>query len=248
MVKYDRLYVWATNSIQLSGVWECVLLLNSEYSRCRSSFSSPDAGIIRTRARPTLLNQTRPPTRPPQTWPQFPIPEPSRPISKALPRRARATLLTRPLRRRLSTLHLRGNMLHLQVSIPTSPTLRALTIRITKSSLLPTPPTHPHLCLTTTNPPIPATAIFGLPATGAGRRPATTGCPAHGLRHPTRARYGRPAIGDTRVAAMASTVAIGDGTSDSMVASTTASAMPASAIRADTGTAATSATTAPSTT
>ncbi len=94
----------------------------------------------------------------------------------------------------------------------------------------------------------PPTATSGLPAIGPGARLATTGCPARGSSHPTRARSGRLAIGVSTVAAMVFIPATGACTSASTAASTTALATSASATRAAIGIPATSSTTASTTT
>jgi hypothetical protein len=60
-------------------------------------------------------------------------------------------------------------------------------------------PSRLRPCPTTTSRRRPATTISGRPATGPGLQTAITGCPAHGLRLPTRAHSGPPATGATGI-------------------------------------------------
>ena len=133
-------------------------------------------------------------------------------------------------------------------SMPLQSPASLRTIQVTESSLNTPLPSRLRPCPTTTSRRFPATTISGRPATGPGLRTATTGCPAHGSRLPTRARSGPPATGATGMASTGFTLATGASTSATMAASTTASVTLASATRAVTGAAATSTTTAPTTT
>jgi len=108
-----------------------------------------------------------------------------------------------------------------------------------------TPQTRRHRpCPNTTSPRPPETIICGPQATGHGAQTATTGFPVHGLKLPTRARYGPPATGATGITTTASTAAIGAATSASMAVSITALATLAMDTRAASGAAVTFTTTA----
>src|SRR5438132_7623990 len=83
--------------------------------------------------------------------------------------------------------------------------------------------------------PVPATAIFGLPATGRMARTAITGCQAPGYWLPSRASCGRLVIGVGAGVFTSGMRAIGALTSDFTVASIMASDTWEPAMRADTG-------------
>ena len=172
------------------------------------------------------VRRTKARTRQRPTWPRiqatlalrFMLPRPLPAISKTRLRRIRAMALTnRPTRVRM--------------------------IRVTDSSRLPMLPNRRRLCPTTISRRLPATTISGRPVIGPGLRRAITGYPARGLKLPTRAHFGPPGTGAFGITVMAFTAAIGAGTSATMAASTTASAISASAMRAVIGVVDTSTTT-----
>ena len=103
----------------------------------------------------------------------------------------------------------------------TSRPTRVQMIRVTANSRMPTLLSRLRPCPTTNSHILPATTISGHPATGPGRPRAISGCPAPGLRLPTRAHFGRQATGASITTATAFTAATGADMSATMAASTT---------------------------
>ncbi len=131
-------------------------------------------------------------------------------------------------------------------SIPHSPAIptRADTIRAQVRTLMRrtkatvkrfTRRNHPLPFLNTSSPPVPVMTTFGRPVRGRMRTVVIIGHRARGFWRRSLARFGRLLIGDSTVAATATTVAIGDRTSDFTAESTTGSVIPAGASTEATG-------------
>ncbi len=132
-------------------------------------------------------------------------------------------------------------------TIPITKTTPATRMQVTASPCF-RPSSLRHRCRYIRSLRSPAMAIFGPPDIGATLLGATSGYPASGRIRLKWAFCGRPVIGDSQPASIASTTVSGANMSATMAALITDSATVAWAIRADIGTEIVSTTTAPSTT